>query len=487
MKNIFLLILSSLIVFSQWVQMRKGGSPATSGAPVIYWVSNPLPSRHETIREFHDWLKARGLPDIEVRLDTANAGLQKTIMQGVTGTAADVLSVSPGSLGYLATMGILGEVTNRPGDHDLDFEALYPPLREECRSAGKTYGVPKGFGMLFYFANLDLFERLGMPPPPVRWTFDEFERVGVEFDRRANPGKRRTIFFANTADHRELRRSLGISPYNETLTACAFDRPEYAALLRRIRRWTDDLHLTPTEAERASVVVDQGWGEAIWQVFSRGECGVMYTGRHALVTMRQMKNQPRMSGCEAPHGGWPVSTVQGVIFSPYRGTQKPEAVRQFLRFTFGEAYNLRIIREAEGCPPVARYLAHPEFIHPTGHTNEWRAHEVFKGMLDTIGMGPEYSPYHFAWSLSRIENNQASAYMSGIATAEETVKNMEADVNREIQGRVARTPALAQPFREACARQQKIDAVKRAGKKIPLALVDNPFLKRYYREKGFGE
>lgn len=488
MKNVFLILLSMLIVFSHYINIKTAEGRPLGGVPVIYWVSNPLPSRLETIREFQIWLRENRKPQIKVRLDTSSAGLQKTIMQGVTGTAADILSISPGTLGHLAHMGLLGEIAKRPGKNDIDLEALYPPLLNEIQFQGKIHGVPKGFGMLFYFVNLDLFSQLGVAPPPVRWTLDDFERIGIAFTQKANAGrKRQEVFFANMADHRSIRRTFGISPYNETFTACALNRPEYVALLKRIRHWTVNLHLLPTEADRASVVVEAGWGDPYWQLFTRGLCGVVFTGRHALVTMRQMKDQPRMGGCEVPNGGYPVATVEGVTFSPYRGTKHPEAVRLFFQFLFGEAYNMRIIREAEGCPPVAKYLSHPEFVHPPGHSNEWRAHEVFKGMLDTIGTSPEYSPYHSGHGLNRLENMNIGGFMGGVYTAEEATATLAQEVNKEIRDRVGKSPELAASFAKALKRQKDIDALRAEGKKVPLQWIDNPFLKRYYQDTGIAE
>ena len=48
--------------------------------------------------------------------------------------------------------------------------------------------------------NRETFHRVGMTPPPERWTFEEFESYGREYVRRANAGLSRQVnFLSSTA------------------------------------------------------------------------------------------------------------------------------------------------------------------------------------------------------------------------------------------------------------------------------------------------
>ena len=64
---------------------------------------------------------------------------------------------------------------------------------------------------------------------------------------------------------------------------------------------------------------------------------------------------------------------------------------------------------------------------------------------------------------------------------------MTSKIEKEISGYVKRHPEKKAAYLAALERQKKIDSLREAGKKIPLALVDNVFLKRYYKDKGLGE
>lgn len=486
MRNLFLVILAALTIFSQIIQFRRPIGITASGVPYITWVTDPHPSRPAQIRGFRDWLKKRGYADIEVKLDTANIGLQKILIQSATGVAADVMNVSD-AVPFLAQTGMVENLDSVTKNFGIDEADLFESSHDDLFVDGHRYGAAKNISMDLYFVNLDLFQKLGLNPPPARWDFDAFERIGVEFDRKANAGKkRRTIFFASRTQPEILRKSAGISTFNETLTACTLDRPEYQDLLTRMKRWTMEEHIVPSDSDRADLAVGQGYGEAFFQLFNNNQAGMLLAGRWSLIQIRAMEHNPNMTAVELPNGGFPctIAGAHGVVL--YKGSQKKELARYFFAYLMSEDYSLQINKDVDSLPPLKSFMDRDDFLKPAGFANEWPAHAAFRKAALEIAVGREFSPFIISSVLGRIEGRRYQSFITGIDTAKDMTRLLREEVDAEIAKQVKRSPELQENYRKRLARQKEIDALKAAGKKIPLNLVDNPFLKKYYAATGKG-
>ncbi|MBL8992062.1 MAG: extracellular solute-binding protein, partial [Spirochaetia bacterium] len=187
MRNLFLAVLLILLGFTQFIVFRasKVAKPV-EGVPVIHWVTDPNPVRPAQVALFYKWLERNRYPKIRVEFDYANQGIQKTVVQGVTGVAGDLIDVMNSYVPYLKEIGILQDVSDVT--RELGLPDVYnPKIHSELFVDGKRYGFPRSLTMGAFFVNRDLFKKLGMEPPPYRWDFATFEKIGIEFNRRANP------------------------------------------------------------------------------------------------------------------------------------------------------------------------------------------------------------------------------------------------------------------------------------------------------------
>lgn len=486
MRNLFLIILAALVVFSQIIQFRSKGSENDGSIPSIYWVTDSHPSRKDQVRIFREWLKKKGYPDIEVKLDTANQGLQKTLIQGVTGVAGDLVDVF-GATRFLADTGMVEDLEAVTKEFSLNEGDLFQPTYQDLCLDGKRYATPKNIGLNLFMVNLDLFDKLGLAPPPQRWDFDSFEKIGLAFDKRANQGlSHRQVFFASTVTFHDLRKTAGVSTFNETLTACAMDNPVSLDVLKRLRRWREDYHIIPSDADKQAVSVGQGYGDSFFQLFNNGQCALLFTGRWALIQIRAMKKNPRMSAVEMPNGGYPCITALAAAVVTYKGSRHKEQAKYFQAYMMSDEYNRQILKDVDSLPPCTRYMDEEEFLRPAGYANEWPAHKIFREVALTITHGRETSPFIITVNQDRIENRTVQGFMAGAYTAEKALALITSEMNADIQRMVSRREDLRERYEKALQRQKIIDAIKAKGEKIPLDLVDNPYLKRYYRETGRG-
>ncbi|MBL8993703.1 MAG: carbohydrate ABC transporter substrate-binding protein, partial [Spirochaetia bacterium] len=300
MKNLFLIILLVLTAFSQVIIYRQSLiSGESNGAPVLYWVTDANPARIEQIKFFRSWLKKNGYPDIDLKTDSANQ--QKVLIQGVTGVGGDVFDAGSASIPYFKTVGMLDDVTEDMRSFGVTESNCYNAILGDLFYEGRQYAYPCNAGANHYIVNVDTLKKYGMSQPAEVNDFDTFEKLGRDFVARANPPGKRLRFFASPPPTDAMTRSVGVSIFNETMTASAVNRPEYVDILRRMRKWTYEDHIIPTKADMDSISVEQGYGGSYPQLFANGNVVMIYFARYILIQIRAMKKAPEMSAMLAPH------------------------------------------------------------------------------------------------------------------------------------------------------------------------------------------
>ncbi|MBN8219032.1 MAG: carbohydrate ABC transporter substrate-binding protein [Spirochaetes bacterium] len=488
MRNLFLAMLAALISFTQYMDWRFARNNPPSGVPVIYWVTDPNPARVEQVALFKAWMKKRGYPEVDLRVDVNNGGLQKTVVQGVTGVAGDCIDAPSLFMSYLYSIGIILPVTNLAARFGYPDSGLFPAIYNDIVVDGKQVAFPCNIVTSGYLVNADTFTRVGMEPPPFMMDFETFERIGMEFTAKANRGlPRREYFFARSLDDENMRRSCGVANFNETLTRSAVNRPEWLKVLKLIYRWTYTNRLVPTLADIQSFASEHGYGGLEFQLLNKGYFGMVSTGRYAMIQMREMKARPQWRAVLPPHGGYPIALAQTRAVVLYAGSPNIEAATYFLGFLRSDEYSMHVVRDSDSLPPNPKFMDTEEYRRPAGHTNEWAMHEGFRRIAMDYGTTREMSPFALFRKYNRIEGLAFSGYMNDLHTAEEAVAMFDQAINEEVDRYVKSHPEIRARYAKALENQKIIDAAKAAGKKIPLALVDNSFLRRFYQERGLGE
>lgn len=479
MRYLFFSIAILLIVASVITQMTL--PDARSAVPVIYWVTDANPARQEQVRLFQAWLKKHNYPRMELRLDTANNDVSKELIQGVSGVAGDCIDIaSGGGMRYFQSVGLLTDVTDSAKKMGFDPSHTYPAIKTEITLDGRQYMFPCNCYDHLYWTNKATFRKYGQPVPPKTWDLKTFERLGKAFVAAANPpGKRREIFFANSAPLDVIRRSYGVPVFNETLTRCTLDDPRYVKALRLVRKWTYDDHLCPTAAEVQSFTTASGYGGSTLQLFNSGNYAMFMMGRYALIQLRKFGNL-ELGVSLPPNGGFPNCSTGTRAAGIYTGSKHPDLAKYFLAYLASEDYNMQIVRDADSQPPNPVYAKTEEYKRPKDYPNEWGCHEVFEDAMWEIAIGAEYSPFVVPDAVNRNDGQAVEAYMSGIISANAAAKQAADRINAEIDRNLQENPKLQARYDELVAKQKKIDDLKARKQKIPLDLVDNHFLRRYY-------
>jgi len=514
-----------------------------SEIPVIYWVIDPAPARGEQIVLFHLWqmkhghgkdyelqstadveafrdLKwtpgveeaiARGndmgkavldgtiagsalpvtirVPGAEMRLDAASNDLNKKLIQGVSGVAGDVIEAYSGGkqMQYLAASGMLADITASAREHgfgpDQTYDALAPALFYE----GRQYAFPRNPAQTMYWVNKETFTRFEQPLPPSQWTVEEFERRGKAYVHAANPpGKYRKYFFADRALRVELRRSLGLSMFNETLTRCTLDDPRNAQTLELIRKWTYDDHILPSAADRASFDTEGGWGGQSFQLFKAGHYAMFASGRWALMLFRRFGSM-QLAVVEPPHCGLRNTILSGGQSTVYRASPNRKYAELFLAYMASEDYNMQIVRDGDALPPNPRYTNTELFKRPPEYPNEWGCHEAYANAARDIAIVQSFSPFVLPVVIERYDQEAEEEVMNSRSSPQDAARGAAERVNAEIQRNLTESARMRERYKELCQRQNKIDERRAAGGKVPLEWIENPFYRHYYQKQGWIE
>ncbi len=60
---------------------------------MLTWVTDDNPARREQMALFREFCVAKGRPDIDIKLDPTNAGMDKVVVQSVGGVGPDLFDM----------------------------------------------------------------------------------------------------------------------------------------------------------------------------------------------------------------------------------------------------------------------------------------------------------------------------------------------------------------------------------------------------------
>ncbi|MEM8971682.1 MAG: ABC transporter substrate-binding protein [Pseudomonadota bacterium] len=489
------IVISALLLAVSYLAIRATYPESSSDVPLMYWVTDPAPAREEQISRFHQWLVKHGHidgdggPALKLALDVNNNSDQsKLIIQGVSGVASELFDViGGGEMRLCQQIGLLRDVTDSASDRGFAPSATWQPLEPEISLGGRQYCFPRNAAVRMLWVNTEVFEELGIQAPNRRWTFDEFETIGREFVAKANvEGERQTVFFADSIPIESMHRSLGLSVFNETLTACDLDDPRYVEVLKRLHRWVYEDNLIPTPSQQSSMQGEAVWGGAGPQLFVKGRYGLLFSGRYMVMQYRRM-DTPRLAVVELPHGGFPNHRASVAATAVYEGADQPELAELFLAYLASPEYNMQIVESGDALPPLPAYTEQEEFLRPAKYPNEWGCHEVFAQTMNTNAIGGVYSPYILQPVVERMLEDWQQEYDNGLCSPEAAAKETKRSIDLRISQNIERNPALRSQFDAAVERQTLIDQRIKEGRPIPIEWIDNPFYRRYYASIGMIE
>ena len=212
--------------------------------------------------------------------------------------------------------------------------------------------------------------------------------------------------------------------------------------------------------------------------------------RWALIRLRE-NEKTRSRVVEPCNSGFRNMEFGCGVISAYAGTKHPVEARQFLQFLASEPFNQLVIESGDALPPIPKYVHTEAFLHPPDHPEEWAMDEVFAKTAPEIGIAYARSPFVQTGTIYRqvtgIDQRVYDAVIAGRLSPEDAGRVEAARIDAEIALNVRADPKLRQLYDAQVKVQAKIDALRAAGRPIPVAWITNPFHRVYYKAKGLLE
>lgn len=456
---------------------------AGTDRPVLYWVTDTSESREAEVELFYQWLEEKGYPQFEIRLDSTNKDVSKKLIQGISGVGADILSMARDEAWLLHSTGMMEDLLPLARKHGFTVDKTWPAVAPAFLIDGEQVGFPRGNPVQVHFLNLELFEKYGQPPPPRHWTIEDFEAAGKAFVAAANQGEaRQKTFFADVVNALVIRRGMGRSIFNETMTRSTLNNPEAIRTLKLLYKWTYVDRIIPTQADLDFFAGSETNTSRI-QLFTQGRYAMLTAARYSLVQLRQISDM-RLGARATPYESFPNSLLGTGSVGIYKRSRHKDLAAYLLEFFTTETYNMQVVRSADSMPPIPKYAETEAYMRPSGHPGEWEVHKVMADLM-TIAIPPSVSPFVLPSTVNRIESGFRLGVMAGVYTPEEGAALAEEFVNREIELNVRKNPRLKQLYDQLQQDQENIDQLKAKGEMVPLELITNPFYRRYYVARGW--
>ena len=493
MKYTFAILFLILCGFSAASELTRP-SQTTAGAPILVWMTDINPTRADQLAAFGKWLAKTHGPPMRVRLDETMVGQSnsntatsnpdtKLVIQGVSGVLGDLVDVPTVDLSYLQDIGILKDLTDTARQMGFGPDQTYPAAKPQIEIDNRQYVFPENFSVNQLVINKATFRKYGLPLPPRRWSLQQFEEIGKQFvavANRNNPAASRRIFFADRFEAEDIRRTMGLSAFNETLTASSLDDPRNIRTLQLMSHWSNDLHLMPTEADAESFASAGGYGGAAPQLLRDGRCAMILYSLNLLIPLRQFDQPIDLGAAEIPNAGFPCILLRTRGTGIYQGSPHADLAAYFVAFLASEDYNQNIIDDCDALPPNPKYLLSDRFLKPAHYPNEWDLRRAYADAATQLAIPVVVSPFVYYHNAIHIEMSWQEAFLSDICSATAAAQNAKHQIDEQIQQTLHDDPAQRSRYEQQLTLQTKIDALKQTHQKIPLSWIANPFYRHYY-------
>jgi len=422
-------------------------APAPPGVTPLVWVSDDNPARRGHIEQFN-----RLHPDLQLRLDPDNGGMEKVIVQSLAGVGPDLFDCyGPQQLASYVKAGIAWDVTAELQALGVDprqdtWEAVHPHVFYE----GRAYGFPANVSVDVLWFNKDVFDRLGVPYPTNRpWTWEEFIPLAQKLTVREDNGRIRHFGLCfDTWVWKLFLHQWGGRVYSPDGTRCTLDSPEAIAAMQ----FTQDLiyryKVMPSPADEEALAQQGGWGSTSIKFLGSGRIATAIGGRWWLCTLRDYKGL-RLGAVEMPHG--PIRRFWGYGKSTLvnRNSPRRKEALEFLRYMTGLPYNRLINQQADGLAPMIRHCGDETLANPQFPQEDY--HAVFRDVMP-LGAPEQISPFVNAAAAERIISIQLDLVRRNAKSAADAMRSAAEEVNEEIAKTLRRNPSLRRQYERLTAK-----------------------------------
>lgn len=207
---------------------------------------------------------------------------------------------------------------------------FWPGPLGEYASAKTQYGLPRGVAADVLFSNVDLFRKMGTPPPPASWTDPSWNwQTFVQRAKQLTQGSGNQQTYGYAIDTSIYGWEPWVLQNGGTILSadrksCTMADPKTVQALQYLQDLVFKYHVSPTPAELTT--------QSAFQLFSSGKIGLTISIRAALSQFQAIKGFT-WDLAPFPRGAAGAATaLQGVGYCLLQTTKFPDQDWQLLRF-----------------------------------------------------------------------------------------------------------------------------------------------------------
>ena len=348
--------------------------------------------------------------------------MDKLLTMVAGGDAPDVFFANATELPIMISKSILHPLDDFIQQSKYDVSDFVPAAFHQYQHAGKTYGLPRGFGMEAIFYNIDLFKKAGVPPVPTDWkaTGWDFAALAAAAQKlTTGSGAGRTFgYVIDPTNNREWMTyvwSNGGEIFNSDNSQCLLDQPPAVEALQFMQDLIVKYHAAPTAAQTTEI--------GFIPMFDTGHVAMSISEPFTFAERRKEAKFtwdvgiiPSGAKGRIPGGG-------GVGWALYNGVKDPNLAWDLLAELAGPKFQLSELKDGTTTPPRLSVLKSGAFLdtaQPPAHASIF----VSEGALVRTDPQPVNWP-----EINTALQNQLSYLWSGEHSAPEVARAIVADVN----------------------------------------------------------
>lgn len=410
-----------LAVISGVAVLLTPGRTHEKKTPLV-WVTDANPQRYVQVDRFNELH-----PDCDLRIDPDNGGTMKVIVQSCSGMGPDLIDhVKTSTIETYLNAGILMDLTDVAKQWGFGPETLHPKVRPivmmktlmpDGTYQDRQYGYPCNVANTIIIYNKDVFDRYGVPYPPVDLTWEKYLELAQALTRyEENDRSVPVIFGAAGVDDLTIIWEKGSDILNADGTRSNLTDPKVVDAMVFLHDLYFRYRIEPTKVQQAGVTSQGGWGGGGYMTWlGENRLGMLWGARWMLIQLRRFTDDQerirtkwasehpgetytgpgrlRLGACLVPRSkdGPRYSRCDARCTAINVDTKHREAALTFMQYLASKDY-CDIINKGSDCKPGnVAYCNIESFINPK-YPGEEDIHEMSLRAVQDSRLAPR-SPF----------------------------------------------------------------------------------------------
>lgn len=426
MKTTFAAVTLALIILSL-IAWRSQPPPSVAGKMPLVWVSDDNPLRKAQIARFES-----AHPTLDLKLDSANNALEKTIVQSLAGVGPDVFDCgSAAQLSAYVKSGVAMDITDVLKKDGIDvatqtFTGCHGPAILD----GHVYGVPTNISADGIWFHKDIFREEGVPFPKGPYTWPDFLKLAEKMTKKdANGRITRYGLLFEWYGWQNFLYAYGGRVFSPDGKTCTLDAPNAIAAIQLMGDLIWKYHVSPSPSEEAAMATNGGWGSGGITYFGSKRGAMALGGRWWLATLGSYNLD--LGVAVTPTGNSNDTYGYGRATLVNKNAKNLKGAIEFLKYLAGPTYNGLINEQKDGVCAFEQYAKFPQ----RSEADTWL-------QLAKRAVPGQVSPYIDGNVSDKLIQIQLDLVKAGDKTADQAMHDAARDINTEIQKNIAKYPSL---------------------------------------------